>query len=485
MKKNLWIWALAALSMSACTSEDTPTTPEVTENDWESPDGRVLIQLSADGLPMPSASIGRAAIEGEDIEQLNNLGIFALSRGGDDKEFTDIDYANNSGFSVISGDEKLKQDNEVLLDNVFAKGTDVTTLDKDLHENLKRIRLYQSVSDSDASIYYYPIQPKDNYNFYGYYPYQGEKSKVKYEPSSVLVEFEPTDGSIDIITGRQATVAPTMAKNTLYVDENDQTKQNASAFDGYNSRYIRNIKYHNWLIQDKEFDGTKKQFVPAIQFKHRTAFLEFFIIANDKQAGATPDDNEDDENEPYIDIEKTKQLRVKDLFLVNENKVATWNVIDNNITWSSPSNMNMIPLTLNDLNIPRRQADFHNKRIEDITDEDILTEADYEKIWKNGLMVPAVKSSGAGAAGYLLVQPKTQYQVSLTIVAPGDAGHAVPDEQTTTLNITLPNDPEGKGFQEGVRYRIYIQLNALQEVSIHAELADWEQGDDVFIPVGE
>lgn len=490
MKKNLWIWALAALSMTACTSEDVATTPEVTENDWISPDGQVLIQLSADGLPTPSASVGRAAIESEDIKQLDRLGIFALSRGGNNK-VNGVDYANINTDEVDNAlpskhpDLTPDNDYEILLDNVFAKGADVTTLDEDLHDNLKRIRLYQDEEDENASIYYYPIQPNDNYNFYGYFPYQSDSTKVKYTKTKVYVEFEPTNGDADIITGCQATVAPTMAEKTLYVDENDQTKKNASAFEGYNSRYIRNIKYHNWLIQDKGFAGTKQKFVPAIQFKHRTAFLEFFIIANDKQAGATPDPDEKDEDEPYIDIEKTKQLRVKDLFLVNENRVATWNVTDNNITWSSPENMNMIKLELDDLNIPRRLADYRKKDISEITADDFLTNEEYLAIWKEGKMVPAANKDEARAAGYLLVQPKRQYQVSLTIVAPVDAGNAVPEEQTTTLNVTLPNDPEGKGFQEGVRYRIYIQLNALQEVNIHAELADWEQGDDVFIPVGE
>ena len=52
MKKNLWIWAIAALSMAACTSEDVPTTEQiVTENDWISPDGRVVVQLGAESTP--------------------------------------------------------------------------------------------------------------------------------------------------------------------------------------------------------------------------------------------------------------------------------------------------------------------------------------------------------------------------------------------------------------------------------------------------
>ena len=89
MKKNLWIWVLAAFSMAACTSEDVPTQEEqvVTENDWISPDGRVVVQLSAEGLPTPSLSVSRASdkldkgpIEDTNISLLDNLGIFALAK---------------------------------------------------------------------------------------------------------------------------------------------------------------------------------------------------------------------------------------------------------------------------------------------------------------------------------------------------------------------------------------------------------------------
>ena len=79
MKKNLWIWALAALSMTACTSEDVPSQDQVvTENDFESPDGRIVVQLGAENTP--AATVSRAPIEGDKVTSLTGLGIFAINR---------------------------------------------------------------------------------------------------------------------------------------------------------------------------------------------------------------------------------------------------------------------------------------------------------------------------------------------------------------------------------------------------------------------
>lgn len=433
MKKNLWIWAIVALSMAACTSEDVPTTEQiVTENDWISPDGRVVVQLSADGLPTPTASVGRAAIVGSDISLLDNLGIFALDRN------------NTANYNTNSN-------NDVLLGNIRAKGTTEETLEPGLHtydvegqpQPLKRIRLFNSEANKTsgiASIYYYPIQPSNNYNFYGYYPRQEDKN-VAYGANTVTVTFAATDGSVDLITGRQEENAPTMDAGSLFVNEDTENNTNTAALDGYNSKYIRSIKYHNWLLDENKQTGKDKQrFVPNIKFEHQTALLQFFIIANDKQAGAT--------QPPYDDQLQTCSLRVKDLIMEDVNTVATWNVLSNAITWNTPADLPMV------------------------------TDKNYIDAWENDAMVPADNKGNAKQAGYLMVEPKANYEVTLTVLAPTGDGDAIPAEQTTTLSI--PTE-----FEAGYKYNVYIQLYALQQVEISAELVDWKSGDDVYVPVGD
>lgn len=458
MKKNLWIWALAAFSMAACTSEDSLTTPEVTENDWEGPDGQVVVQLSADGLPTPSVSMGRAVIEGTDIVALDSLGIFALNRDG--------------GFSTNSN-------SEILLKNVRAKGTSDNTLDSDLHQTtdaegnlipLKRIRLYSDAAKQVSnipSIYYYPILPTCNYDFYGYFPRQ-EDSSVEVSDNEIEVTFTATDGSMDIITGKSE-IAPTMYKDSLYAGTGETgVVFNTEDLNGYNSRYIRSIKYHNWLMATEPATypvggGFKEQkFVPNIKFEHKTALLQFYIVANDKQSGAN--------EPPYNDRAETAKLRVFDLTLEDVNTVATWSVKANTLSWGTPADLLMQPLTEADyaeMNPVVNYADVWQEKTFEMEDQQVT---------KN-TMKPAVDKASAKQAGYLLVEPKGGYQVTLTVLAPDDnAGDAIPTTQTTTLTIPTV-------FKAGYKYNVYIQLNALQEVNIDAELVDWQQGEDVDVPV--
>lgn len=459
MKKNLWIWALAAFSMAACTSEDVPTQEQVvTENDFESPDGRIVVQLSADGLPTPTANVGGRAIgpiEGKDIVKLDSLGIFALARGGN---FLQHSETNTT----------------LLLNNVLAAGKETTTLDPDLHKEsdnvtpLKRISLYSSQANKIANIaavYYYPITATYNYDFYGYHPYQN--TNIEKEENEVIVHFDMSQGDIDLITGKAAQADP-IANTALYVEEKNGAAvkgEGETIWQGYNARYIRKIKYSNELVENyttqAETDGiTRKTYVPNIHFKHRTTQLRFFVVANDKQATE--------------DKTATQNLKVGNITLKNVPVTAAWRVtetaddVTNDIEWGVPTGT-----------IGMKKKDGVGAWI----DIDDPTTADLDE---RECIRPAVDSDSAVQAGYLMVAPQTTYKLGLTVYAPVAAGSAVPPKQDAEITIQMLDQEKNQiAFEEGKYYNIYIQLNALQEVNIHAELVDWVKGDDVFIPVGE
>lgn len=439
MKKNLWIWAIAALSMAACTSEDVPTTEQiVTENDWISPDGQVLVQLSAEGLPTPTASVSRAPITGTDIKVLDDLGVFALARGGD--------------YTVTN----TPTTPPVLLNNIWAKGQESTTLDDQIHtdENgnpLKRISLYAEKNATNASIYYYPISAANNYDFYGYYPYQ-DSSKVTKSASDVTVSFDLSDGDIDLITGK-AEPAPQIADNKLFIEVKEGAPvvgDVAKVWDGYNARYIRKIKYSNELVGQYAQDATENQintlrYVPNIKFGHRTTQLRFYIVANDKQATE--------------DKEATTELLVDGVKLLNMQTNATWSLISDEISWGNATD---------------------SIEMQKLNKENAL-------LWDNNKIIPAATINDTIQAGYLMVKPQESYTLKLTVHAPQVIeGSAVPQKQDTQVTIQM-KDNQGTvtPFVEGKYYNIFIQLNALQEINISAELVDWQRGDDVFVPVGE
>ena len=438
MKKNLGIWVIAALSMAACTSEDVPTTEQiVTENDWISPDGQVVVQLSAQGLPTPTTSVSRAPIDSTDITLLDNLGIFALARGGN--------YTITNTPTTPT----------VLLDNVWAKGQETSTLDDEIHVDsignpLRRISLYDQQNAANASIYYYPISATYNYDFYGYYPYSTEVSKTT---NDVEVTFNLSEGDVDLITGTAAK-APQIKNDTLYVEIRDNAPvvgTSGSFWDGYNARYIRKIKYSNEIVTSYEDQAETDnigllRYVPNIKFEHRTTQLRFFVVPNDKQA--------------TDDKEATGDLRVDEIQLLNVPSTATWSLITDNITWGNTT----------------ATIDMQEKNTGVTT------------LWDtNGRIIPAATTNDATQAGYLMVAPQDSYKLHLKVHAPvPNEGSAVPQEQDTEVTIQMKNTTgEIIPFEAGKYYNVYIQLNALQEILITAELVDWVKGDDVFVPVGE
>lgn len=482
MKKNLWIWALAAFSMAACTSEDV-STPEqvVTENDFESPDGRVVVQLGAESVP--AATISRAPIEGTNITVLQDLGIFALNRN-DDAIFTSDD---------ITGTGWLQND-DCLLMNVKAAGanstpdaavgTEVDPLDPGINLG-KKITLYKPDESQSGAVYYYPMQGDQNYNFYGYQPRTGSTLALADNGKKIQVNMV-LDGDKDLITGINNDIeneteynkkgcAPTVFEKDLYSTE--ATESSAAMketdaydfYDGYNAKYIRKIKYHNWIIDESQKlqtedyrlnDDEKKPFIPKLEFVHRLTKLNFQIITAKKQAGDGNEETSEEQGDDKLDASK---LRVRDIQLKNV-QVETALTIEPAMT-----------LTFGGTD------DLAMK--EDNTDDESLWV--YDEGQRTDKIIPQVYEEGATyeSVGYLMVPAtadKTNnetapYIISLVVIAKDQYGE--PQEQTVELSL------KDQTFLAGKSYNIQIALYAQQEVYVNATLTDWEQGDDVYIPV--
>ncbi|RGM24651.1 hypothetical protein [Bacteroides sp. OM08-17BH] len=211
MKKNIWILALAVTALfAACSKNDDPTTnqdsqePEqtVTENDFEGPNGEVVVQLGALSTPSAIITRGTGVITGTDITVLDNLGIFALAQGA---TYTADDITNWSTEA---------SNNNCILMNVKAKGTTNDPYDTEVHgTTVKRLTLFDPKATTDGAVYYYPMQGAQNYNFHGYFPRQDD-SKVKITNGEVYVEFSGLIGDDDIITG-VSTPAPVITSLSL------------------------------------------------------------------------------------------------------------------------------------------------------------------------------------------------------------------------------------------------------------------------------
>lgn len=435
--------AAACFSMAGCSNDDAPSIPPTSPDDFESADGQLVIQLGAESSAQ--ATITRSIIEGEDITKLNDLGIFALNRNVSTYTQTEADRWQTSATK------------DILLWNVLATGMNESAYDGDVNGGNK-VYLFKpevnSVSEgSPYAVYYYPMQGNQNYNFYGYFPRQ--KGTPAIEGGKAVVNFNNLDGSEDIIVGA-APDAPTVVENQLYtsLSESDvpQLGTNATELNGYNSKYIRKIKYHNWLIDTKlpSNRNEKKPFVPNISFEHKTALLYFQVITAGDQAGGSY---------PYNDQEKAKELRVSDI-KVSMQTAAQLDIKTSTVTWNGP----------------------------EAEKEMQVLETGNEEIWdSNNKIIPQIYDPAGNYTncGYMLVAPKSgnsdnpaSYTITLTVHAPTDA-QGIPETQNITLTLKAPSG----SFEAGKSYNVRIALYALQEVLVEGTLVDWETGDNIDAPI--
>ena len=444
MNKLIYIaLAAACFSMAGCSNDDVPSIPQTSPDDFESADGQLVIQLGAESSAQ--ATITRSVIEGTNITALNDLGIFALNR-------------NVSSYSPDEATNwQTSATKNILLWNVLATGMNESAYDGDVNGGNKVYLFKPDVQSVPTvgpqyAVYYYPMQGSQNYNFYGYFPRKEGTPAI--EGGKAVVNFNDLDGSEDIIVGA-APQAPTVAENQLYTTLNGgapQLSTSEAQLNGYNSKYIRKIKYHNWLIDtNPSLQNPKKPFVPNISFEHKTALLYFQVItAGDQAGGAIP---------PYDDQEKAKNLRVSDI-KVSMQTAAQLDIKTSTVTWQGPET----------------EKEMHKLN------------TDIGTVWDNiNNIIPQRYSSEGNYTncGYMLVAPKSgtsdnpeSYTITLKVHAP-EGANGIPETQDITLTLKAPSG----SFEAGKSYNVRIALYALQEVLVEGTLVDWENGDNIDAPI--
>lgn len=412
MKKNIWIWALAAIFVAACSSNDDPIQEQpVTDNDWISPDGQVVIQLGGgESKASANTTVTRAPITETNFIG-TNVGVFALAiNPGTDVNATSWTTTEGALLSNIQGviQEKAPTNGSV--------------------ENAKKISLYRE--GAAGAVYYYPMDNKYDYSFYGYAPYQTNAS-VTANTATVTIPF---DGSQDIMWNKSA--AETIPVGGIRLDEGSQD-MNTSELTGYKAKYIRQLKY-NFEIDPST---TYKQWIPNINFGHQLTQFTFQVVAAKKQS------TEDKAN--------AQKLKVKDIKIKGHGKTATLNVLNGEITWNGNEDLAMLDITSNEAAI--------------------------------GEFTPSIADDGGDKVGYLMTKPTvtngtaTPFDLEVTVIAPTDGGQtSIPATQTITIPLNRTN-----GFDKGIIYNVQIGIYAMQEVMVDATLTEWTEfgGGNIEAPV--
>ena len=403
MKKNLWLLA-AVLCMAACSqNEEIIAEQPTTEDDFESPDGQVVIRLGGGELnASASTTVTRAPITDANFIG-TNVGVFALAvNNGTDVAATDWSTAAGALLNNIQG--------------VIAVQTNSPGSEADA----KKISLYRD--GTSGAVYYYPVDNKYDYTFYGYSPYQATGATVTASQATVRFTF---NGSQDIMWNKAA--APNIPEQSIFIDGSTDEK-NSSVLTGYKAKYIRQLKYHHDLITTGGKNGDDYKWVPNINFTHLLTQFTFQVIAAKKQSEA--------------DKEAAQKLKVKNVRIKNHGTSATLNVIDGTLTWAGSESLSMLS----------------------IGTDNVAT----------GTFTPSTAENGGDKIGYLMAKPTdgtAALELEVTIEAP-DAATSVPTEQTVTLQVNTPG-----GFKKGIIYNVQIGVYSMQEVMVDATLTEWQDFD--------
>lgn len=426
MKKNIWIWALAAVTLvTACSKNDDPVTPEpeqnVTEDDFESPDGQVVIQLGAgDYTASASTTVTRAPLTNESFHDGTRLiGIYAVSTTGDWNETNML--LNNRKAKVTDIERNAEEGADVSKKN--PDGNPAVTVPY-------KISLYDENGSAAGQVEYYPMISDKNYAFYGYGPYD-DKNIVETKTKGATVTFNNFNGSQDIIWNKAE--APTIAAGAIYESQGVLTTNSIS---GYNAKYIRMLKYHREL----NTAGNSKEnypWVPNIGFTHQLTQLKFQVVPAEKQS--TEDKN------------AAGKLFVKDIKIKSHGK-PTLNIIDGTLITNGTDDLSMLGVTSG------------------TTFTDDVAKTNFQP------------SSSGTTVGYLMLVPAASYQLEVTVIPPSQGNESTPDEaKAQTVSLTLK--PVTGAFEAGCSYNIKIGIYAMQTVEADASLTDWTDKGDVKIDV--
>lgn len=440
MKKNIWIWALAATTLfAACSSNDNDSIIEnpVTDNDFEGPNGQVVIQLGGgESVPSANTALSRVPITDDNFTNettsgtpATTVGIFALATETSAWTSTDGILLNNVQ-GIVTKQQRTKKD-----------GADIKTPG----QNPYKISLYgkdaNGTNGGYGAVYYYPMKVNYNYSFYGYAPYQA--TGVTTTEANHTVIFNNLDGSQDILW--QYAEANTIPSGQIRLDKDNQTT-NVSALSGYNAKYIRQLKYHNEIVGES---GTTYPWVPNIKFDHKLVQLKFQIIAAKQQAST--------------DKAAAENLTIKDIKIANHGTSATLDFISGAFTCPDVADQHLEMRNINNgvFEDGKATGSYQPENPDKVTQDNPLT-----------------------TRGYLLAKPAESYQLQMTIVPPADATNPSPAEQLVTITLKNNSNNGDNQFKAGYSYNIQIGIYAMQEAMADASLTSWTDFDEpIYTPV--
>ena len=280
---------------------------------------------------------------------------------------------------------------------------------------------------------YYPVTSLYGYDFYGYYPYQ-KNSEVTYSSDYTSVSVNMTiNGTQDVIYGKSEDI-DTCAWFKEYAGT---TLGKTLSKSYYSARFFRKHP----LKRDDAF----------MKLEHKLARFRFFVYPGPDKEFAEP-----------LSYDGAVKLAIKEIKLLQQ-----------------PNNLNLVVAHKTDKNkngvlkaVGSSRADFslHYKGGALLNDNPtgIVTKD------VDGVAVPDTVQVGDCI---MFLPGGSEHYMSVLLCDKADKNVIYPSETNTAISF---KQNTGKTFEAGKTYNVYLQVSGIKNISISAELADWEEsGEDM------
>lgn len=279
---------------------------------------------------------------------------------------------------------------------------------------------------------YYPITSLYGYDFYGYYPYQ-EDGNVNYSSELVTVNMS-INGHEDIIYGKSEDIDAAYAASLT----DDPALQETLMASYYSARFFRK--------HPLKADGAN------LKLEHKLARFRFFVYPGpDKESAAIKT------------YDGALNLDVTGVRLLDQ-----------------PCHLNLVVASKNDKS-RNGELTIFNGDTKDFTllhkDGTLLEDDTFvplkTQINADGVTIPDTTQLG-DCIMFLPGGNKHLISVSLANLTTGE------DYISEIPTVISLKESTGKTFEAGKTYNVYLQISGIKEISLSAELAEWEEsGEDM------
>ena len=429
MKKYLFILGLVGTALfTACSTADdlisedpngTPPDDQATETALiaeASQNSEVPISLGLGLDRVTTRSVLTPGAEREfSTEEGKYLGVFCLATGTQS-------HVDNIP-SEISGNKWVKDDATgllVRLSNVPAKVTKAGSI-----SNVQ----FWDITNDRVQHYYYPMGNWMTYNFYAYYPREGDENiSFTKGGSGVLVKYITIDGSQDVIWGKAHPESADPVDPAVATDAKP-----------YCAKYIR-------------LKGTAGY--PKLEFKHLLAQLNFSVEPKDGDA--------------WTAIDGMGGVAITDMYISN-----------------AISNLQLIvankanPGTEGTLSKKEGTTEYLYIKADGKDNNLFSSDPDPSKSQVSSI---AITSTSVAVPGYIMLPPidgdEDYYELCLNYSVGGEK-QKEPMRVKMIPPVVPGSDPVRKEFEAGKVYNISIKVQSPQEIIATATLDSWGDPIDV------